>query len=135
MSIAAPGKLARTRRAAARGSASVDEFGDKALFFWDALRHIPTAIRHHKKETVRLIAEIGMGTGSLAVIGGTSLFGGRGSTYSALLGMLVLGSISSGLNLLSVPASVQFMITGAVLLAAAVIDSLSRRGRQSSGRA
>ncbi|WP_394826775.1 sugar ABC transporter permease [Pendulispora albinea] len=70
-----------------------------------------------------------------AVIGGTSLFGGRGNTYSALLGMLVIGSISNGMYLLQLDSSVQFMITGGVLLAAVVIDSLSRRGRQSSGRA
>ncbi|WP_394837585.1 sugar ABC transporter permease [Pendulispora rubella] len=70
-----------------------------------------------------------------AVIGGTSLFGGRGSTYSALLGMLVIGSISNGMYLVQLDSSVQFMITGAVLLAAVVIDSVSRRGRQSSGRA
>jgi len=70
-----------------------------------------------------------------AVIGGTSLFGGRGSTYSALLGILVIGSISNGMYLLQLDSSVQFMITGSVLLAAVVIDSLSRRGRQSSGRA
>jgi len=70
-----------------------------------------------------------------AVIGGTSLFGGRGSTYSALLGMLVIGSISNGMYLVQLDSSVQFMITGSVLLAAVVIDSVSRRGRQSSGRA
>jgi len=70
-----------------------------------------------------------------AVIGGTSLFGGRGSTYSALLGMLVIGSITNGMFLLDVDSSVRFMVTGAVLLAAVVLDSLSRRGRQASGRA
>ena len=70
-----------------------------------------------------------------AVIGGTSLFGGRGSTYSALLGMMVIGSISNGMYLLQLDSSVQFMITGSVLLAAVVIDSVSRHGRQSSGRA
>ncbi len=70
-----------------------------------------------------------------AVIGGTSLFGGRGSTYSALLGMLVIGSISNGMYLLQVDSSIQFMITGAVLLAAATIDSVSRKGRAASGRA
>jgi D-xylose transport system permease protein len=69
-----------------------------------------------------------------AVIGGTSLFGGRGSTYAALLGMLVIGSISSGLDLEGVGSPIKFMITGAVLLAAVTIDSLSRRGRQSTGR-
>ena len=70
-----------------------------------------------------------------AVIGGTSLFGGRGSAYSALLGMLVIQSISNGMDLLGKSTPVKFMITGAVLLAAVILDSLSRRGRQSSGRA
>ncbi|TAM70606.1 MAG: sugar ABC transporter permease [Microbacteriaceae bacterium] len=70
-----------------------------------------------------------------AVIGGTSLFGGRGSAWSALLGIVVIQSISSGLTLLSLDASVRFMITGAVLLLAVVIDSLSRRSRASHGQA
>ncbi len=69
-----------------------------------------------------------------AVIGGTSLFGGRGSAYSALLGILVLQAIQSGLNLLGVDSSVKFMITGAVLLLAVAIDSVARRARSSSGR-
>lgn len=69
-----------------------------------------------------------------AVIGGTSLFGGRGSTYSALLGALVLGAIQSGMLLLSLDVSVRFMIIGAVLVGAVVLDSLSRRGRRASGR-
>ncbi|MBK5216208.1 MAG: sugar ABC transporter permease [Propionibacteriales bacterium] len=69
-----------------------------------------------------------------AVIGGTSLFGGRGSAYAALFGMLVLQSITSGLNLVGVQAEVRFMVTGAVLLLAVTIDSLSRRARSSSGR-
>ncbi|KWX00364.1 ABC transporter permease [Carbonactinospora thermoautotrophica] len=70
-----------------------------------------------------------------AVIGGTSLFGGRGSTWSALLGMLVIGSIQSGILLLDLQADAQYMITGAVLLVAVIVDSLSRRGRMASGRA
>jgi D-xylose transport system permease protein len=69
-----------------------------------------------------------------AVIGGTSLFGGRGSTYSALLGMLVIGSITSGMLLLQLGSAERFMITGAVLLAAVILDSVSRRGRRASGR-
>ncbi|HEX6497890.1 MAG TPA: sugar ABC transporter permease [Micromonosporaceae bacterium] len=69
-----------------------------------------------------------------AVIGGTSLFGGRGSTYSALLGSLVLGSITSGMFLLQLESSIRFMITALVLLAAVILDSLSRRGRAASGR-
>ncbi|WP_214326707.1 sugar ABC transporter permease [Nonomuraea sediminis] len=70
-----------------------------------------------------------------AVIGGTSLFGGRGSTYSALLGMLVIQSIASGMALQGVSNAVQFIVTGAVLLAAVVIDSVSRRSQKASGRA
>ncbi|MQA93950.1 MAG: sugar ABC transporter permease [Streptosporangiales bacterium] len=68
------------------------------------------------------------------VIGGTSLFGGRGSAYSALLGTLVIGAITSGMLLLSVGSDVRFMVTAAVLLTAVVIDSLSHRGRRSSAR-
>ena len=68
------------------------------------------------------------------VIGGTSLFGGRGSAYSSLLGVLVLTMISSGLNRIGVDSSVRFIVTGAVLLLAVSIDSVSRRARASSGR-
>ncbi|WP_408909759.1 sugar ABC transporter permease [Streptomyces luteolus] len=70
-----------------------------------------------------------------AVIGGTSLFGGRGKVWSALLGMLVLQAIQQGLNLLGMASEIQFMITGAVLLAAVVIDSVSRRTQKTAGRA
>ncbi|PPF76630.1 ABC transporter permease [Subtercola sp. Z020] len=70
-----------------------------------------------------------------AVIGGTSLFGGRGSAYSALLGILVIQSISNGLTLLNLDSSIRYMITGAVLLLAVIIDSLSRRSRASHGQA
>ncbi|AYC37880.1 sugar ABC transporter permease [Streptomyces griseorubiginosus] len=69
-----------------------------------------------------------------AVIGGTSLFGGRGSVWSALLGMLVIQSITTGLDLLNMNASIQYMITGGVLLGAVVIDSVSRRSQKASGR-
>ncbi|MFJ8622649.1 sugar ABC transporter permease [Kitasatospora sp. NPDC093550] len=69
-----------------------------------------------------------------AVIGGTSLFGGRGKTWSALLGILVIQSIITGLDLVHVNQSVQYMITGAVLLAAVVLDSVSRRTRKTAAR-
>lgn len=87
-------------------------------------------------------ATLQAGTGNLlmlaiaaAVIGGTSLFGGRGNVWSALLGMLVIQSIQTGLDLLNMDQSIQYMITGAVLLAAVVVDSVSRRTQRSSGRA
>ena len=72
---------------------------------------------------------------SAAVIGGTSLFGGRGSAYSALLGIIVIQSISSGLRLLNLDSSIRYMITDAVLLLAVIIDALSRRSRANHGQA
>ncbi|MGO4533943.1 sugar ABC transporter permease [Leifsonia sp. 2MCAF36] len=90
------------------------------------------------------LASVGAGSGgtdtnlnaiAAAVIGGTSLFGGRGSAWSALLGILVIQSISNGLTLMNLDSSYRFMITGAVLLLAVIIDSLSRRSRESHGQA
>jgi D-xylose transport system permease protein len=70
-----------------------------------------------------------------AVIGGTSLFGGRGNAYSAVLGIIVIQSIASGLTLLNLSSSLRFMITGAVLAIAVIVDSLARQSRVSHGRA
>lgn len=70
-----------------------------------------------------------------AVIGGTSLFGGRGSAWSALLGIIVIQAISNGLTLLNLPSSLRYIITGCVLAIAVIIDSLARRSRVSHGRA
>jgi D-xylose transport system permease protein len=70
-----------------------------------------------------------------AVIGGTSLFGGRGSAFAALLGILVISAISNGLTLLNLNSSYRFMVTGAVLLLAVAVDSVARKSRTSSGRA
>src|SRR4051812_11071365 len=64
------------------------------------------------------------------VIAGTSLFGGRGSVWSALLGAITIGSISNGMDLLALQSSVKFMVTGGVLVAAVVVDALARRSRQ-----
>jgi D-xylose transport system permease protein len=69
-----------------------------------------------------------------AVIGGTSLFGGRGSTWSALLGALVIGSIANGMDLLAFASSIKFMVTGAVLLLAVTLDAYTRSRRQLTGR-
>jgi D-xylose transport system permease protein len=68
------------------------------------------------------------------VIAGTSLFGGRGNVWSALLGALVIGSISNGMDLLAYTSATKFMVTGAVLLGAVVLDSAARMGRAASGR-
>ena len=66
-----------------------------------------------------------------AVIGGTSLFGGRGKMVHALLGGLVIATIYNGMGLLGLAASYQYMVTALVLLAAVTIDALARRGRTS----
>lgn len=70
-----------------------------------------------------------------AVIGGTSLFGGRGSAWSALLGIIVIQSIANGLTLLNLSSSHRYMITGAVLAIAVIVDSLARQSRVSHGKA
>ena len=67
-----------------------------------------------------------------AVIGGTSLFGGRGKMMDALLGGLVVGVIANGLQLLGLTATAQLMWTALVLLAAVTVDALTRRGRSTS---
>ncbi|MEU8796972.1 ABC transporter permease [Spirillospora sp. NPDC048819] len=69
-----------------------------------------------------------------AVIGGTSLFGGRGKARDAVFGGLVIATIENGLGLLGTKAYLQFLITGVVLLLAASMDALARRRRSSAGR-
>ncbi len=68
------------------------------------------------------------------VIAGTSLFGGRGTVWSALLGGLVIGSISNGMDLQGFQSSTKYMVTGGVLLAAVVVDAAARQRRMRSGR-
>jgi D-xylose transport system permease protein len=68
------------------------------------------------------------------VIAGTSLFGGRGSVWTALLGALVIGSISNGMDLLALSSAVKFMVTGGVLLLAVLVDAIARQQRQAAGR-
>lgn len=70
-----------------------------------------------------------------AIIGGTSLFGGRGRVSSALLGALVIGSISNGLDLFNASSAVKFIVSGVILLAAVTVDAVSRRRRMRSGLA
>jgi D-xylose transport system permease protein len=87
-------------------------------------------------------ATISSGTGdtnlnaiAAAVIGGTSLFGGRGNAYSALLGIVVIESIANGLTLLNLTSAIRFMITGGVLMIAVIVDSMARRTRAAHGAA
>jgi D-xylose transport system permease protein len=70
-----------------------------------------------------------------AVIGGTSLFGGRGRIYHALLGALVVGSVQNGLDLLGQPAAIKSVATGIILLIAVAVDAIGRRRRLSRGAA
>jgi D-xylose transport system permease protein len=61
------------------------------------------------------------------VIGGTSLFGGRGRVSSAVLGAAVIASIENGMGLLGLSSGVKFIVTGVVLLAAVLVDAVTRR--------
>lgn len=69
-----------------------------------------------------------------AVIGGTSLFGGRGRISNAVIGGAVLATVENGLGLLRQPAAVVFVVTGLVLLLAASVDAASRRRSAVAGR-
>jgi len=68
-----------------------------------------------------------------AVIGGTSLFGGRGRVYQAILGALVVGSVQNGLDLLGQPAAIKNIATGVILVIAVVVDAVGRRRRIAKG--
>jgi D-xylose transport system permease protein len=68
-----------------------------------------------------------------AVIGGTSLFGGRGKAVHAILGGLVIASIDNGMGLLGLSAADRYVVTGIVLVVAVTLDAVASRGRASSG--
>jgi len=67
------------------------------------------------------------------VIAGTSLFGGRGSVWSALLGAIVIGSIANGMDLLALASSVKYIVTGLVLITAVTVEAITRLRRASGG--
>ena len=69
-----------------------------------------------------------------AVIGGTSLFGGRGTVWSALLGALVIGSVANGLDLTGQPPYTKLIVEAAILLLFVTIDAVASRGRAAAGR-
>ncbi|HJU47276.1 MAG TPA: hypothetical protein VJ689_04025 [Gaiellaceae bacterium] len=71
---------------------------------------------------------------SAAVIGGTSLFGGRGRVVSALLGALVISTVANGIDLLGYSSAIKYMVTGLILLAAVTLDTVSRRRLARAGR-
>ena len=68
-----------------------------------------------------------------AVIGGTSLFGGRGRAQDAIIGGVVIATIANGLGLLNQASYINFLVTGGVLLLAASVDAISRRRRSAAG--
>ena len=71
---------------------------------------------------------------SAAVIGGVSLFGGRGRVSGALFGGLIIGMIANGIDLVGYTDAVKFITTGVILLAAVTLDTLARRRQAASGR-
>jgi D-xylose transport system permease protein len=100
-----------------------------------ALGGVLTAARLASASQQAGTGDVNLNAIAAAVIGGTSLFGGRGSAYSAVLGIIVIQSIASGLTLLNLSSSLRFMITGAVLAIAVIVDSLARQSRVTHGRA
>ena len=85
--------------------------------------------------------DLGQGGGTLlidgiaaAVIGGTSLFGGRGEVRNALFGALVIATIANGLNTLGYSSGVIFIVTGVILLIAVTLDTIARRLQVKAGR-
>jgi D-xylose transport system permease protein len=64
-----------------------------------------------------------------AVIGGTSLFGGRGKMIHAVIGGLIIATIYNGMALINISTAVQFMVIAIVLIAAVTVDSIARRGK------
>ncbi|MGA9873223.1 MAG: ABC transporter permease [Rhodococcus sp. (in: high G+C Gram-positive bacteria)] len=97
MALAAAGRFPLTRRRVARASGSVDRLGDQTIFFLRALGSVPRAAVRYKRETLRLVAEISMGSGALAVIGGTVVIVGFLTLFAggtiAVQGFSSLGNI------------------------------------------
>jgi D-xylose transport system permease protein len=124
--------------AARRAGINVDQIYISAFVacsMFAALGGILSASRLASASTQAGTGDVNLNAIAAAVIGGTSLFGGRGSAYSALLGIIVIASIANGLTLLNMSSSLRYMITGAVLAIAVIADSLARRSRVTHGRA
>lgn len=104
-----------------------------ACSMFAVLGGILSAARLASASTQAGTGDVNLNAIAAAVIGGTSLFGGRGSAYSALMGIIVIASIANGLTLLNMSSSLRYMITGAVLAIAVIVDSMARRSRASHG--
>ncbi len=100
-----------------------------------ALGGVVLASRLRSVDTAAGGGDILLNSIAAAVIGGTSLFGGRGKVSSALLGALVIASVANGMGLLGLSSGAKFVVTGLVLLASLLVDSFARRGRSSRGLA
>jgi len=117
------------RRAAARAGVPVTRVRVSAFVLGSslaALGGILTASRLLAVNQTTGSGELLLAALAAAVIGGASLFGGRGTAGSAVLGVLVLGSLANGMDLLDLPSAARFTLNGTVLLAAATVDALSR---------
>lgn len=114
--------VARVRIACFMISASMAAAG--GIVFASRLRSVDTGAGGGQIELNAIAA---------AVIGGTSLFGGRGRISSALLGALVIMGVDNGMGLLGLSSGAKFVVTAVVLLAAVIVDSVARRGRTRSG--
>jgi D-xylose transport system permease protein len=126
------------REAARRAGINVKAIYTSAFVFcamFAALGGMLAAARLASSSQQAGTGDVNLNAIAAAVIGGTSLFGGRGSAWSALLGIIVIQSIANGLTLLDLSSSLRYMITGAVLAIAVIVDSLARRSRVTHGRA
>ena len=117
------------RRSAARAGVPVTRVRVSAFVLGSALAAlggILTASRLLAVNQTTGSGELLLTALAAAVIGGASLFGGRGTAGSAVVGVLVLGSLANGMDLLDLPSAARFTLNGTVLLAAATVDALSR---------
>lgn len=102
--------------------------------FMAAVGGLVVASRLRSADNAIPVSNLLLNSIAAAVIGGASLFGGRGRIINALQGALVIGSVESGMGLLGWPSDRKFMVTGGILLLAVTIDTVTRRARQTSGR-
>lgn len=102
--------------------------------FMAAVGGLVVASRLRSADNAIPVSNLLLNSIAAAVIGGASLFGGRGRVVNALQGALVIGAVESGMGLLGWPSDRKFMVTGAILLLAVTIDTVTRRTRQTSGR-
>jgi D-xylose transport system permease protein len=121
--------LGGNAEAARRAGIPVDRMKIAAFALCSTLAAMAGIIQASRSNSVdgKLGSQLILFAVGAAVIGGTSLFGGRGRMIDAVLGGLVVAIIANGMGLLSAPEWVRFVVTGLVLLVAAAVDALARR--------